>query len=109
MRLREREKKDVIVYNPAGFDDDVYLWGESESIRAAIYPNTRFIDARIYGDRIRETKMMLYDGAKSLEVGMGVSLDGRTPAYRIESVEPWFGHQAAVLQWIPEGRRGDGN
>ena len=51
---------------------------------------------------------MLYDGTDgagvTLEAGMGVSLDGETPAYLIKSVEGWA-HQTALLELIPKGRR----
>lgn len=111
MRLRERDKRDVTVAACTGFDDDVYLFGEGETIRAGVFPNTRAIDAQIYGERVRETRLMLYDGADgkevTLEAGMGVSLDGDVPAYRIKSVEG-RAHQTAVLELIPEGRRGRG-
>ena len=40
-------------------------------------------------------------------IGMGVALEGKTPGYRIVSVERWA-HQRAVLERIPEGRRGGG-
>ena len=105
MRLRERDKREVIVFLPEGMDDDVYLWGECYEIRAAVYPNRRELDAKVYGDRIVETQLMLYDGdLLRLDVGMGVSLDGDAPAWRIRSVERWD-HQTAVLEEIPEGRR----
>ncbi|MBP3645486.1 MAG: hypothetical protein J6K55_03585 [Clostridia bacterium] len=106
MRLRERDKRDMTVVACTGFDDDVYQWGQGWQIRAAEYPNTRMLDAKIYGDRVREMKLLLYDKKDVLlEVGMGVSMDGDTPAYRIISVARWD-HQSAVLEKIPEGRRG---
>lgn len=111
MRLREREKRDVTVSACTGFDDDVYLWGKGETIRAGVFPNTRAIDVKIYGERVRETRLLLYDGADgknvTLDAGMGVSLDGGAPAYLIKSVEG-RAHQTAVLELIPEGSRGHG-
>lgn len=107
MRLRERDKQDMTIAACTGFDDDEYGWGQRWPIRAAVYPNTSAIDAKVYGDKRRETKRLLYDGDEvKLEVGMGVSLDGKTPAYRIVSAEDWD-HQACVIEMIPEGRRGD--
>ena len=50
---------------------------------------------------------MLYDGSMALAPGMGVSLGDGAPQYRIVSVERWA-HQRAVLEGIPEGRRGSG-
>ena len=50
---------------------------------------------------------MLFDGPAALVPGMGVALEGETPGYRIVSVERWA-HQRAVLERIPEGRRGGG-
>lgn len=106
MRLRERDKRDMTVAACTGFDDDVYVWGEQRPIRAAVYPLSRSIDAKIYGDKVRDMRRLLYDGEDVLlEVGMGVSLDGNAPAWRIQSVERWD-HQSAVLELIPEGRRG---
>lgn len=105
MRLRERDKRDMTLRTCTGFDDDVYLWGEAVPIRAAIYPNRREIDVKVYGDKIVDTRIMLYDGDEKLEVGMGVAEDGSVPMWRIKSVEGWD-HQTAVLELIPEGRRG---
>ena len=111
MRLRERDKRDVTVSARTGFDDDVYLWEKGETIRAGVFPNTRAIDAQIYGERVRETRLMLYDGEDGKEIklkaGMGVTLDGDVPEYLIKSVEG-RAHQTAVLELIPEGRRGHG-
>lgn len=109
MRLRERDKTCVTVCRPEGMDDDVYLWGECYDIRAAVYPNNRSIDAAVYGDKIRDTRLMLYDGdLVRLDVGMGVSLDGGAPKWRVMSVEGWA-HQMAVIMLIPEGRRSGGD
>lgn len=105
MRLRERDKQDVWLYEPLGRSDDVYKWGTNTAIRAAVYPAGRSIDPHVYGDRASEMRLMLYDGAVKLEVGRGVSLDGALPAWRIKSVEAW-NHQRAVLELIQPGRRG---
>lgn len=112
MRLRERDKICVTVRECVGFDDDVYTWGDGKTIRAGVYQNTRTIDAKIYGEKVRQTRLMLYDGADgegvTLEAGMGVSLDGGEPAYRIKTVEG-FSHQTALLELIAEGRRSNGH
>lgn len=105
MRLRERDKQDVGVYKLLGRSDDVYQWHNPKMIRAAVYPAGRSIDPKVYGERVTDMRLMLYDGEEKLEVGMGVSLDGALPAYRIKSLEPWA-HQRAVLELIPPGRRG---
>lgn len=105
MRLRERDKRDVQIYEPLGRNDDVYLWGQKKAIRAAVYPAGRSLDPKVYGERVSEMRLMLYDGAEKLEVGRGVSLDGALPAYLIRSVEAWD-HQRAALELIPPGRRG---
>ena len=105
MRLRERDKRDVTVRACTGFDDDVYVWGDATPIRAAIYPNGQHIDAKAYGDKIVEMRLMLYDGDVRLAVGMGVSEGETKPKWRIKSLEDW-GHQSAVLEKIPEARRG---
>lgn len=110
MRLLERAKRDVTLYDCAGMDDDAYLWGEGRAIRAAVYPRGKSLGSAVYGDRIKNMRLMLYDGEEELCEGMGVRVDKEDgpPDYRIQSVEAWD-HQAAVLEWIPEGRRGDGN
>lgn len=106
MRLRERDKQRVTVYALLGMNDDVYTWKPQKTvIRAAVYPAGRNLDPKVYGDRITEMRLMLYDGDVALEVGMGVSLDGALPAYRIRSMERWD-HTRAVLEMIPPGRRG---
>ncbi|MBQ7885502.1 MAG: hypothetical protein IJ313_01260 [Clostridia bacterium] len=105
MRLREREKTDVGVYKQLGRSDDVYQWHNPVTIRAAVYPAGRSLDPKIYGNRVTEMRLMLYDGDVELEVGMGVSLDGTLPAYLVKSLEKWD-HQRAVLELIPPGRRG---
>lgn len=106
MRLRERDKRDVIVYAFTGMDEDVYTWGRGRCIRAAVYPAGCSVDKRVYGEGVKEERLMLYDGDEPLCAGMGVSLDGGTPAYRIVSIERWS-HVRAVLERIPEGRRND--
>lgn len=105
MRLRERDKIDVMVYKPLGRSDDVYQWGTSQKLRAAVYPAGRNLNPHIYGNRVNDMRLMLYDGDITLEVGAGVSLDGGMPAYIVKAVEAWA-HQRAVLEMIPPGRRG---
>lgn len=106
MRLRERDKQAVTLRECAGNDDDVYAWGPETAIRAAVYPAGRSLDARVYGERIGDIRLMLYDGDVPLEVGMGVALSGGAPAFRIVALERWD-HWRATLERIPEGRRGD--
>ena len=105
MRLRERDKQEVGIYRLLGRSDDVYQWHNPVMVRAAVYPAGRSLDPQVYGERVSDMRLMLYDGDKQLEVGMGVSLDGALPAYRIRSIETWT-HQRAVLELIPPGRRG---
>lgn len=106
MRLRERDKQNVRVYTPLGLSDDVYTWTSSfMRIRAAVYPGGRNLDPKVYGDRITEMRLMLYEGEETLEAGMGISFDDGLPAFRIASVEKWD-HQRIVLERIPPGRRG---
>jgi hypothetical protein len=73
-------------------------------IRAAVYPAGGELDARVYGERARDMRLLLYDGGEALATGMGVSLSGGTPEYRIVSMEGWS-HQRALLERIPEGLR----
>lgn len=121
MRLRERDKRTAGIWTFTGMDEDIYTWGTGRKIRAAVYPLGRETDARIYGERIRDMRVMLYDGEGPLEVGMGVYIqedapareDGertpgaqmRRPNYRIIALERWT-HWKATLQRIPEGRSG---
>ena len=107
MRLRERDKQTVLLCEMTGMEDDVYTWGEATPIRAAVYPAGERLEAQIHGERTGETRLMLYDGSTALAPGMGVSLGDGAPEYRIVSVERWA-HQRAVLEGIPEGRRGGG-
>lgn len=108
MRLRERDKVSMTVHPSAGFDEDVYIWGKGQPIRAALYPDTRALEARVYGDQIRETRILIAErGDAALHVGMGVATAGGAPDYRIQAVDVWGGHQRATLERIPEGRRGD--
>lgn len=104
MSLRERDKRDVYISAWTGMHDDVYTWGETVAIRAAVYPMGREISPSVYGDSVKDMRLLLYDGKEELSVGMGVSLDGGTPAYRIVRIERWR-HTRAVLESIPEGRR----
>lgn len=105
MRLRERDKREIRVHPLLGLSDDAYMWGAGKTIRAAVYPAGRNLDPKIYGDRVKEMRLMLYDGDMALEVGMGVSLDAALPAWRITEIEAWD-HKRIVLEWIPPGRRG---
>lgn len=105
MRLRERDKVGVTVHGYAGMDDDVYLWAEGQRIRAAIYPDTSAIHAQIYGDALKDMRLLLYEGDAALAPGMGVCTDGSGVCdYRIVSVQRWD-HLRVSLAFIPEGRR----
>ena len=106
MRLREREKRSTTVYAPAGGDDDAYTWGEGTVIRAALYPAEYTLTPQAQGDALTCRWLLLCDGGAALQPGMGVSLDGGAPSLRIVSVERWQ-HTRAMLEEIPEGRRGD--
>ena len=108
MRLRERDKRTLTVFQPqeSALSEDTFAWGESRAIRAAIYPAGRELDGQIYGERINDMRMMLYEGAMPLEVGMGVCVEATDgiPDYRIIRIEKWA-HARATLERIPEGRR----
>jgi hypothetical protein len=108
MRLREREKRTLTVRLPeeGALSEDVIAWGEGFEIRAAIYPNGREIDVKLYGERVNDMRLMLYEGAKALDVGMGVCVDvsDGVPDYRIIRIEQWA-HTRATLEKIPDGRR----
>lgn len=109
MRLRERDKRTLTLRTPkeGSLSEDVIEWGESRVIRAAIYPAGRELEAQVYGERISDMRLMLYEGAAKLEVGMGVCVDvtDDVPDYRIIRIEQWA-HTRATLERIPEGRRG---
>lgn len=106
MRLRERDKRSVTVFPWTGTDEDAYAWGEGTVIRAAVYPLGESLSAELFGDRAQDKKLLLCDGSTTLSVGMGVSLGGGAPDYRIVRLETWA-HMRAELERIPEGRRGD--
>lgn len=108
MRLRELDKRDAALWAFTGMDDDIYTWGEKTPIRAAIYPGGRTLEARVYGEGMKDVRLMLYDGSVPLELGMGVSLDEDTPQFRIIALERWD-HWRATLERIPPGRRADGS
>lgn len=107
MRLREADKRTVTI-KPLLGDEDVYLWGDGQSIRAVIQPVQDQISVQRYGDRIERMRRMYTEAGIDLAVGMGVCLDVPGDAscdYRIVSVEQWD-HTRATLEYIPEGRRG---
>lgn len=108
MRLRERDKRVLTLRRPkeGALNEDVIDWDEETMIRAAIYPAGRELDAQVYGERISDMLLLLYEGAEALDVGMGVCVktqDG-IPDYRIIRIEQWA-HTRATLERIPEGRR----
>lgn len=105
MRLRERDKQKVSIYPWLGERDDGYEWGEPQIIRAAVYPMGESVSTSAYGERIKDSRLMLYDGKEEIKVGMGISLDGDQPAYRVINIERWSGHMRAVLERIAEGRQ----
>ena len=105
MRLREREKREIVIYPWLNAEEDAYTWGEPFAVRAAVYPLGQKLQNAVYGEQVTDKRLMLYDGKEPLQVGMGVSLDGGAPAFRIVSMETWR-HVSAVLERIPEGRRG---
>lgn len=108
MRLRERDKRTLAVCKSeeTALSEDVIAWGESYTIRAAVYPAGRELDAKIYGERVNDMRLMLYEGAMPLEIGMGVCVDVEdgVPDYRIVKIEQWA-HARATLEKIPDGRR----
>ena len=107
MRLQEKNKRDMILRLRAG-GADVPIWGPGTAIRAVIQPASSKILAEMYGERINKMKLLLYDGPETLKEGMGLCVDvaGDQPCdYRIISAEAWSGHQKAILEWIPAGRR----
>ena len=107
MRLQQKNKQQVHAYVWTGLEEDAYTWGERHALDAAVYPLGEGLTENLWGEIPGQRLLLLYDGAFPLAVGMGVSLDGGTPAYRITALERWS-HQRATLEWIPEGRRGCG-
>ena len=99
MRLREREKREVTIFDLAERGEDAYIWGAHRRIRAAVYPLGSGIDARVYGERIRQTRLMLYDGPEMLKAGMGVCVEKEEPDYRVAALERWD-HWKATLEKI---------
>lgn len=77
------------------------------ALKAAVYPSEAEGEARISGERMEETRVLLCEDTDALAVGMGVCVDaadGR-PDFRVVSLEKWD-HTRAVLRRIPESRRG---
>lgn len=108
MRLRERDKRGVVLRERVG-DDDVYRWtGAGVEIRAAVYPLTDELSVSQYGEETRRMRLLLYDGAEPrLAEGMGVCVDvpgGESCDYRVAGVDGWA-HQRAVLKQIPKDLR----
>ena len=105
--MRERDKQEVHVFAWTGMDDDLYTWGARTAIRAAVYPGGEKLERRVYGECSEDTAVMLYDGETPIETGMGVSLDGGLPSFRIVRVERWA-HTRATLERIPGRERTHG-
>ena len=108
MRLRERDKRAIVVRERVG-DDDVYRWtGAGVEIRAAVYPLADELSVRRYGEETRRMRLLLYDGAEPrLTEGMGVCVDVpgiESCDYRVTGVDGWA-HQRAVLKQIPKDLR----
>lgn len=107
MRLLQRTLRAVTVYAPAGYAQDCFRWGAGTAIRAAVYPGEAAGEARISGERVEETRVLLCEDADALSVGMGVCVDAADgkPDFRVVSLEKWD-HARAILRRIPEGKRG---
>lgn len=108
MRLREADKRDVTLKPTGTPQDGVYTWGEGIAIRAVIRPLTGTIAAQMYGDKLSQTRLMLYEGPELLALGMGLCVEVPGEAscdYRITALEQWD-HWRATLEWIKEGLRG---
>ena len=97
MRLREREKRDVLLRAFTGLDEDVYTFGEGVHVRAAIYPISGQLAAQVYGERVSYMCRMLYDGPVRLEVGMGVALKAALVGSAVTIGEPEFPMMAVSL------------
>lgn len=108
MRLRERDKRVVVLRVPLPHDD-LYIWqGPGLAVRAAVYPLSGQLAAQMYGDKLTQMRLMLYDGPETIRPGLGVCVDvpgTQSCDYRVVSVERW-GHQKVTLEWIPPDMRG---
>ena len=69
-------------------------------------PYAEYQNSKIMTASPAELTLMLYEGAKALDVGMGVCVDvsDGVPDYRIIRIEQWA-HTRATLEKIPDGRR----
>ena len=109
MRLQQRRLKPVTLWKPLdNGDDKVYRWEQGVEIQVAHQPLRSYLEAQIYGEKVKNMRQLFYKGPHSLQEGMGVSLFvGKEEScdYRIISVEGWE-VQRAELELIPEGRRG---
>ena len=108
MRLRERDKREVVLREPAGHDD-LYTWkGPGIAIRAGVYPLRDELSIKQYGAEVDRMRLLLYDGLIPLAERMGVCVDvpgGESCDYVIVSVNGWD-HQRATMRRIEEGKRG---
>ena len=108
MRLRERDKREVVLREPIG-DEDLHKWqGPGIAIRASIYPLRDELSIKQYGAEVDRMRLLLYDGLIPLVERMGVCVDvpgGESCDYKIVSVNGWD-HQRATLRWIPPDLRG---
>lgn len=114
MRLPQVDLRKIALYDPLDTSEDRYTWAPSHAvIRADVQPlglvrDSENVHATIRGDTTSNTRLMLYSGKFRLRVGMGVCVDvglNGPPDYRIVGVEPWFEHQRAYMEHIPENRR----
>ena len=93
-------------------DDRLYRFDGARAfvISAALQPLTDRPDAAVYGETPAQRRLMLYDGERTLEEGMGVCVDaaGDAPCdYRIaEAPACYAGHQEITLAFIPQRLRG---
>lgn len=108
MRLREVAKQPVTIRTPVD-DEDQYIWTGGETIRAIVQPDSSSVLVELYGEQSQRMLLLFYSGPTVLQERQGVCVNVAPDAscdYRIVSVANWNGVQRAVLDFIPEARRG---
>lgn len=106
MRLRERDKRDVVFQPrvPLKEDDGTTYegYGDPITIRGNVLPAGGRVLAEIYGERLAYMRVMYVEQEppEKLEA-WGACLDTLdTPDYKVVAVRPWSGHYVIDMEVI---------
>lgn len=78
MRLRERDKRQIVIMPPDNENNDnrTYKWkNDGMAIDAIVRPMSNELVAKVYGQNHAIMMELLYDGDETLKVGMGVHVE----------------------------------